>query len=76
MPDNVRQRTIEILVDLSHRDIIEQVHAAVKRQIAASETPIRFAVTKSDASCWTCELATLTSEISGCGDIRFQSPFT
>ena len=71
MPDNVRQRTIEILVDLSHRDIIEQVHAAVKRQIAASETPIRFAVTKSDASCWTCELATLTSEISGAGIFDF-----
>ena len=71
MPDKVRQRTIEILVDLSHPDIIGQVRAAVERQIAASETPIRFAVTKSDAGRWTCELATLTAGLSGPGIFDF-----
>ena len=71
MLDNVKQRTMEILIDLSHRDIIGQVRAAVEGKLADSETPIRFAVTKSHSGHWTCEVATLTGDISGPGIFDF-----
>ena len=65
MSEFIRQKTIEISIDPTHNDIIGQVRTVVERQIGTSETPIRFAVTKSDGSRWTCELGTLTSGISG-----------
>ena len=71
MPDNVRQRSIEIVVDLTDRNIIEQVRAAVERQIGTAETPIRLAVTKSEGGRWTCELGTLTGEADGPGIFEF-----
>lgn len=65
MPDYVRQRSIEIQVDPTQPDIIHQVRAAVERQIDVSETPVRFAVTKSVGGLWSCELATTTSKLPG-----------
>ena len=73
MPNCVRQQTIEIQVDLTHADIIGQVRAAVERQIGASETPIRLAVTESAGGRWTCELATVTREIDGHGILDFNA---
>ena len=73
MPDDVRQRSIEITVDLADPDMIGQVRAAVERQIGPSETPIRFAVTRSDGDRWTCELATLTGEVRGPGIFDFHA---
>ena len=73
MPNCVRQQTMEIQVDLTHADIIGQVRAAVERQIGASETPIRLAVTESAGDRWTCELATVTREIDGHGILDFNA---
>ncbi len=58
MPEYVQQRSIQIEVDLAHSDVLGQVRTAVERQMGASETPIRLAVTESDGRCWTCELGT------------------
>ena len=71
MPDYVRQRSIQIEIDLGHPDILGQVRAAVERQVGAFETPIRFAVTNSKGGRWTCELGTLTSQAAGCGLFDF-----
>ena len=71
MPDYVRQRSIDIRVDHTRPDIIGQVRVAVERQIDASETPIRFAVTKSEGGCWACELGTSTGAIAGKGIFDF-----
>jgi hypothetical protein len=65
MTDYIRQRSIEILVDITDPDIFGQVRAAVDRRIDAAETPIRFAVTKSVQHRWTCELATVTGRVRG-----------
>ena len=73
MPDYVRQRSVEIEVDLAHSNIIAQVRAAVEHQIDPSETPIRFAVTDSDRGHWTCELGTLTSKLAGKGVFDFNA---
>lgn len=71
MPDYLRQRSIQIDVDLTYPDILEQVHAAVERQLVASETPIRLAVTESNSRYWTCELGTLISEAQEDGIFHF-----
>lgn len=65
MAENVRQQSIEIYVDVTDPDIFGQVRTAVEHRIDASETPIRFAVTKTEGRCWTCELATLTGDVPG-----------
>ena len=72
MSDSVRQRSVEILVDLAAPDIIEQVRSAVHLNADAFDTPIRFAVTKSDGGYWTCELGTLTREARGPGIFHFK----
>ena len=72
MPDSVRQRSIKIQVDLAHPDILGQIRAAVEPPNGPLlETPIRFAVTKSDGGYWTCELGTLTGEAQGHGIFHF-----
>ena len=71
MSDSVRQRSVEIFVDLSAPDIIGQVRSAVHLNLDAFDTPIRFAVTKSDEGYWTCELGTLTREARGPGIFHF-----
>ena len=48
MSNVIRQRVIEVHVDLDRTDIIEQVSTAVSCQISSSERPVRFAVTGSD----------------------------
>ena len=48
-----------------------QIHTSVERRIGAAETPIRFAVTKSEDGCWTCELGTLNSTLNGPGIFEF-----
>ena len=75
MPDLVKQRSIDILVDPTVPDIIGQVRAAIEREMSHSETPIRLAVTKSNGSRWTCELGTLmgTDHWSGIMDFRARS---
>lgn len=62
MPREIRQRSVEIFVDLARPDIIGQVRAAVERQINISETPIRLAVTRSEGGRWLCELGTAIGE--------------
>ena len=62
MFDQVKQRSIEILVDHALPDLIGQVRTAVGRHMGVSETPIRLAVTKSVGDHWSCELGTLIGE--------------
>lgn len=71
MADYLIQRSIDIEVDTALPDIIGQVRTFVERQVGASETPIRLAVTKSDGVRWTCELGTLIGEIHGSGTFDF-----
>ena len=73
MPEYVQQRSIQIEIDLAHSNILGQVRTAVERQIGASETPIRLAVTTSNGGRWTCELGTLTGEAGGCGFFDFNA---
>ena len=73
MTDDVRQRSIEIRVDVERPNLIEQVRVAVERQIGKSETPIRFAVTESTGDRWTCELATTPERPSGPSIFDFDS---
>ena len=73
MSEYVQQRSVQIEVDLAHSDILGQVRTAVERQMDASETPIRLAVTKSNDGHWTCELGTLTGESAGCGLFDFKT---
>ena len=73
MPDYVRQRSVEIEIDLSDTNIIAQIRAAVEHQLDASETPIRFAVTRSHRGRWTCELATSTTKLPGQGIFDFNA---
>ena len=72
MLDYVSQRLIEISVDSRLPDILGQVQRAVERQMGTSETPIRFAVTRSDRRHWTCELGTLTNKEIGPGIFDFR----
>ena len=62
MTDSLRHQSIKMLVDLTSPDILGQVGAAVQRQVSRFETPIRFAVTKSEEGHWTCELGTMDGE--------------
>ena len=61
MPDYISQRLIEIPVDPGLPDLLGQVQKAVARQMGTSDTPIRFAVTRSDSGHWECELGVLAS---------------
>ena len=65
MTEDVKQRSIEIFVDVERPNLIDQVRVAVERQTAECETPIRFAVTKSAGDRWTCELASIPGKPSG-----------
>ena len=62
MSDYVNQRLIEIFVNPDLPDLIGQVGMAVNGQLGTAETPIRFAVTKSDGGHWTCELGTILAD--------------
>ena len=72
MPDYVSQRSVPIEVNLDQPDILGQVRTAVELQMGASETPIRWAVTRSsDSGHWTCELGTMTSKAQSHGIFDF-----
>ena len=71
MPNDVRQRSIEISVDADNPDIIGQVRTAVERQLRVCETPIRLAVTRTEGSHWICELGTLIDDINSLDIFEF-----
>ena len=62
MADSLRERSVEILVDVTAADLIGQVRSSILLKMRDSDTPIRFAVTKSHQGYWTCELGTLITE--------------
>ena len=72
MDSSVRQRVVEIQVDLDGTDIFEQVDVAVSRQTSSSERPIRFAVTRSEKGRWTCELGTASGFADERGIFEFR----
>ena len=59
MPDYLYEKTIQTSIDIASADLIGQLEGQVTAQLAADETPVRLAVTKSDGHRWTCEVGVL-----------------
>ena len=59
MPDYLYEKTIQISIDSASADLIGQLEGQVMAQLEADETPVRLAVTESEAGRWTCEIGLL-----------------
>lgn len=59
MPDYLYEKTLQTSVDTASANLIGQLEGQVMAQLPADETPVRLAVTESEAGQWTCEIGLL-----------------